>query len=351
MTNSYNKNIHNVNLEYIKPLYSPEKFIDMIPVKPEQIHTVYKSRDEIQNIIDGKSEKLLLIVGPCSIHDVQSCLEYANKLKNISEKVKDKILIIMRVYFEKPRTTTGWKGFINDPNLNDTFDVHDGLRKARGFLNQVLHIGLPAGTEFLDPFIPQYYADLISWGAIGARTVESQTHRQLSSGLSMPIGFKNGTGGTVQIALEAIITAQNQHVFLGIDEKGQASVVKTKGNAYGHLILRGGKNGTNYDEKSINTAVELLNKNNLNSQLIVDCSHGNSNKDHRNQSKVFKSVLNQKINGQKSIFGIMLESHLNPGNQDLSSDTKNLEYGVSITDECIGWDETSELIQWAYNKL
>ena len=351
MTNSYNKNIHNVNLEYIKPLYSPEKFIDMVPVKPEQIHTVYKSRNEIQNIIDGKSEKLLLIVGPCSIHDVQACLEYANKLKNISEKVKDKILIVMRVYFEKPRTTTGWKGFINDPNLNDTFDVHDGLRKARGFLNQVLHIGLPAGTEFLDPFIPQYYADLISWGAIGARTVESQTHRQLSSGLSMPIGFKNGTGGTVQIALDAIVTAQNQHVFLGIDEKGQASVVQTKGNSYGHLILRGGKNGTNYDEKSVKNAVELLNKNNLNSKLIIDCSHGNSNKDFRNQSKVFKSVVNQKINGQKSIFGIMLESHLNEGNQNLTSDTKNLKYGVSITDECIGWDETSELIQWAYNKL
>ena len=351
MTNSYNKNIHNVNLEYIKPLYSPEKFINMVPVKPEQIHTVYKSRNEIQNIIDGKSEKLLLIVGPCSIHDVQACLEYANNLKNISEKVKDKILIVMRVYFEKPRTTTGWKGFINDPNLNDTFDVHDGLRKARGFLNQVLHIGLPAGTEFLDPFIPQYYADLISWGAIGARTVESQTHRQLSSGLSMPIGFKNGTGGTVQIALDAIVTAQNQHVFLGIDEKGQASVVQTKGNAYGHLILRGGKNGTNYDEKSVKSAVELLNKNNLNSQLIIDCSHGNSNKDFRNQSKVFKSVVNQKINGQKSIFGIMLESHLNEGNQNLTSDTKNLKYGVSITDECIGWDETSELIQWAYNKL
>jgi len=351
MTNSYNKNIHNVNLEYIKPLYSPEKFIDMVPVKPEQIHTVYKSRNEIQNIIDGESEKLLLIVGPCSIHDVQACLEYANKLKNISEKVKDKILIVMRVYFEKPRTTTGWKGFINDPNLNDTFDVHDGLRKARGFLNQVLHIGLPAGTEFLDPFIPQYYADLISWGAIGARTVESQTHRQLSSGLSMPIGFKNGTGGTVQIALDAIVTAQNQHVFLGIDEKGQASVVQTKGNAYGHLILRGGKNGTNYDEKSVKNAVELLNKNKLNSKLIIDCSHGNSNKDFRNQSKVFKSVVNQKINGQKSIFGIMLESHLNEGNQNLISDTKNLKYGVSITDECIGWDETSELIQWAYNKL
>ena len=351
MTNSYNKNIHNVNLEYIKPLYSPEKFIDMVPVKPEQIHTVYKSRNEIQNNIDGKSEKLLLIVGPCSIHDVQACLEYANKLKNISEKVKDKILIVMRVYFEKPRTTTGWKGFINDPNLNDTFDVHDGLRKARGFLNQVLHIGLPAGTEFLDPFIPQYYADLISWGAIGARTVESQTHRQLSSGLSMPIGFKNGTGGTVQIALDAIVTAQNQHVFLGIDEKGQASVVQTKGNAYGHLILRGGKNGTNYDEKSVKNAVELLNKNNLNSKLIIDCSHGNSNKDFRNQSKVFKSVVNQKINGQKSIFGIMLESHLNEGIQNLTSDTKNLKYGVSITDECIGWDETSELIQWAYNKL
>jgi 3-deoxy-7-phosphoheptulonate synthase len=325
--------------------------MDMVPVKPEQIHTVFKSRNEIQNIINESSKKIIILVGPCSIHDVQACLEYATKLKKLSQKVEDKIMIVMRTYFEKPRTTTGWKGFINDPNLNDSFDVHEGLRKARGFLNQVLHIGLPTATEFLDPFMPQYYADLISWGAIGARTVESQTHRQLSSGLSMPVGFKNGTGGSIQIAIDAIIAAKNQHVFLGIDEKGQASVVKTSGNPYGHLILRGGKIGPNYDEKSVTSAAERLNNNGLTPKLIIDCSHGNSNKDYKNQSKVFKSVIKQKLNGQNAIFGLMLESHLNSGNQKISSNPNDLQYGVSVTDECVGWDETEDLINWAYNEL
>jgi 3-deoxy-7-phosphoheptulonate synthase len=325
--------------------------MDMVPVKPEQIHTVFKSRNEIQNIINESSEKIIILVGPCSIHDVQACLEYANKLKKLSQKVDDKIMIVMRTYFEKPRTTTGWKGFINDPNLNDSFDVHEGLRKARGFLNQVLHIGLPTATEFLDPFMPQYYADLISWGAIGARTVESQTHRQLSSGLSMPVGFKNGTGGSIQIAIDAIIAAKNQHVFLGINEKGQASVVKTSGNPYGHLILRGGKTGPNYDEESVTSAAESLINNGLTPRLIIDCSHGNSNKDYKNQSKVFKSVIKQKLNGQNAIFGLMLESHLNPGSQKISSNPNDLQYGVSVTDQCVGWDETEDLINWAYNEL
>lgn len=325
--------------------------MDMVPVKPEQIHTVFKSRNEIQNIINESSEKIIILVGPCSIHDVQACLEYANKLKKLSQKVDDKIMIVMRTYFEKPRTTTGWKGFINDPNLNDSFDVHEGLRKARGFLNQVLHIGLPTATEFLDPFMPQYYADLISWGAIGARTVESQTHRQLSSGLSMPVGFKNGTGGSIQIAIDAIIAAKNQHVFLGINEKGQASVVKTNGNPYGHLILRGGKAGPNYDEESVTSAAESLINNGLTPKLIIDCSHGNSNKDYKNQSKVFKSVIKQKLNGQNAIFGLMLESHLNPGSQKISSNPNDLQYGVSVTDQCVGWDETEDLINWAYNEL
>ena len=325
--------------------------MDMVPVKPEQIHTVFKSRNELQNIINESSEKIIILVGPCSIHDVQACLEYANKLKKLSRKVDDKIMIVMRTYFEKPRTTTGWKGFINDPNLNDSFDVHEGLRKARGFLNQVLHIGLPTATEFLDPFMPQYYADLISWGAIGARTVESQTHRQLSSGLSMPVGFKNGTGGSIQIAIDAIIAAKNQHVFLGINEKGQASVVKTNGNPYGHLILRGGKAGPNYDEESVTSAAESLINNGLTPKLIIDCSHGNSNKDYKNQSKVFKSVIKQKLNGQNAIFGLMLESHLNPGSQKISSNPNDLQYGVSVTDQCVGWDETEDLINWAYNEL
>ena len=349
--NKYNENIHNVNLEYIKPLYTPEKFMNMVPVKPEQIHTVFQSRKEIGDIINETSDKFLILVGPCSIHDVQACLEYAHKLKSLSDQVSNRILIVMRTYFEKPRTTTGWKGFINDPNLNDSFDVHEGLKKARGFLNQILHIGLPTATEFLDPFMPQYYGDLISWGAIGARTVESQTHRQLSSGLSMPIGFKNGTGGSVQIAIDAIIAAKNQHVFLGIDEKGQTSVVKTNGNNYGHLILRGGKTGPNYDSESVKSAVSSLVENELDPKLVIDCSHGNSNKDHRNQSKVFKSIIDQKTSGQNAIFGVMLESHLNPGSQSIPSNPEDLKYGVSVTDECIGWEETENLIKWAYNEL
>ena len=343
--------LDNVNVKAQEPLITPGKLKEEIPLSERATQVVEEGRQTINNILDRKDNRVFLVIGPCSIHDVQACLEYANKLKTLSDQVNDKIMIVMRTYFEKPRTTTGWKGFINDPNLNDSFDVHEGLKKARGFLNQILHIGLPTATEFLDPFMPQYYGDLISWGAIGARTVESQTHRQLSSGLSMPIGFKNGTGGSVQIAIDAIIAAKNQHVFLGIDEKGQTSVVKTSGNKYGHLILRGGKTGPNYDSKSVESAVNSLIENELDPKLVIDCSHGNSNKDHKNQSKVFKSIIDQKTNGQNAIFGVMLESHLNPGSQSIPSNPEDLKYGVSITDQCIGWDETENLIKWAYNEL
>ena len=259
-------------------------------------------------------------------------------------------MIIMRVYFEKPRTTVGWKGLINDPDLNGSFNIPKGIEIGREFLSEVTRIGLPTATEFLDPFTPQYIGDLVSWGAIGARTAESQTHRQMASGLSMPIGFKNGTGGSVQLAIDGMIACEGEHAFLGIDDDGKTSIVITKGNKANHVILRGGASGTNYDKDSINEAQELLKKNNLVPNIVVDCSHGNSNKDHNRQPIVFKEVIEQRLNGNNKIIGIMLESNINPGNQSLGN-IEDLEYGVSITDKCVGWEKTEEIILEANNLL
>ena len=256
----------------------------------------------------------------------------------------------MRVYFEKPRTTVGWKGLINDPNLDGTFDMQTGLTRARGFLIEVLKLGLPAGTEFLDPFTPQYLADLISWGAIGARTTESQTHRQMASGLSMPIGYKNGTGGTLQIAVDAMTAARSPHAFLGIDMDGRASIVNTAGNKAQHLILRGGASRPNYDEESVTMAGSLLEAAGLRPNVVIDCSHANSNKDHNRQPIVFREALRQRNEGNKGLIGVMLESHLNEGNQSLG-DPKDLKYGVSITDACINWETTEELLREAHAAL
>ena len=256
----------------------------------------------------------------------------------------------MRVYFEKPRTTVGWKGLINDPNLDGSFDISNGLKRSREFLLKVNELGIPVATEFLDPFIPQYLADLVSWGAIGARTSESQTHREMASGLSVPVGFKNGTGGSNQIAIDAIISASSPHTFLGIDLDGNASIVHTKGNEVCHLVLRGGSNGPNYDEKSVKEAENQIKKSGLDPKIIIDCSHANSNKDHKKQPIVFENILTQKLKGNKSIVGLMLESHINEGNQSLS-DPNNLKYGVSITDACINWETTNDLITDAQKKL
>ena len=322
--------IQNLNIKELTTLPSPESYFEKIPLKENQAKLVENSRISIQKIISGEDERLLLLVGPCSIHDIKAGIEYANKLKKLSEDVKENILIVMRVYFEKPRTTIGWKGLINDPDLNGTFNIPKGINMARQFLSEITDIGLPTATEFLDPFTPQYIGDLVSWGAIGARTAESQTHRQMASGLSMPIGFKNGTGGSVQLAIDGMIACEGQHAFLGIDHEGKTSVVVTNGNKANHIILRGGASGANYDEESVKNAQQLLNKNNLKPNIVVDCSHGNSNKDHNRQPIVFDNVINQITSGNKNIIGIMLESNLNPGSQSLNSDITIDQVAVNI---------------------
>ena len=343
--------LRNARVQSITPLDSPAEYWKRFPLTGELESQVVGHRADIERILNGDDERMLIIVGPCSIHDPDAGLEYAKRLVKLAKDVEDRIMVAMRVYFEKPRTTVGWKGYINDPNLNGTYDVKTGMAKAREFLLEVCKLGLPAATEFLEPFTPQYLGDLVAWGAIGARTTESQTHRLIASGLSMPIGFKNGTGGTVQIACDGIVAARNEHVFLGIDDNGVASIVKTTGNPGGHLILRGGKTGPNYDAKSVGSAQEMLNESGLKPVLIVDCSHGNSEKDHHRQPVVFNDVLGQRTGGNKGIAGVMLESHLHEGSQTLSDDPSSLEYGVSITDACIDWEQTEDLLGHAYREL
>ena len=343
-------NTSDIRVSQIESLDPPITYLRRQPISNKISEVVIKGRNEIENIIKGNDKRLLFIVGPCSIHDETAGLEYASRLSEIAKIVSKEILVVMRVYFEKPRTTVGWKGLINDPNLDGSFDISNGLKRSREFLLKVNELGIPVATEFLDPFIPQYLADLVSWGAIGARTSESQTHREMASGLSVPVGFKNGTGGSNQIAIDAIISASSPHTFLGIDLDGNASIVHTKGNEVCHLVLRGGSNGPNYDEKSVKEAENQIKKSGLDPKIIIDCSHANSNKDHRKQPIVFENILTQKLKGNKSIVGLMLESHINEGNQSLS-DSNNLKYGVSITDACINWETTKDLITDAQKKL
>lgn len=315
------------------------------------MQTVVESRETVKRILAGEDSRLMVVVGPCSIHDPLAALDYARRLKELSDKVADQLFILMRVYFEKPRTTVGWKGLINDPHLNDTFDIAYGLRQARRLLLEVNNLGLPAATELLEPITPQYIADLISMTAIGARTTESPTHRQMASGLSMPVGFKNGTDGSLQVAIDAMLAAGEPHSFLGIDHEGDTCIVATKGNPWRFLILRGGRSGPNYDAPNIAEAVEKLRKCKLPPRLMVDCSHANSNKDYRQQNVVWNACLDQRLQGNHEIVGLMLESNLVAGNQPLSSPPTELTYGLSITDGCIGWDETEELILSAYERI
>ena len=343
-------NITNINIRELSNLPSPEFYQKKFPSSEQQTSLIKESRKTIENIIEGKDSRLLLLMGPCSIHDTKAGIQYAEKLKELADKVSKNIYIVMRVYFEKPRTTVGWKGLINDPDLNGSYNIPKGIEIAREFLSEVTRIGLPTATEFLDPFTPQYIGDLVSWGAIGARTAESQTHRQMASGLSMPIGFKNGTGGSVQLAIDGMIACNGEHAFLGIDNDGKTSIVITKGNKANHIILRGGASGPNYDKDSINDAQELLKKNNLVPNIVVDCAHGNSNKDHNRQPIVFKEVIEQRLAGNEKIIGIMLEGNINPGNQSLGN-VEELEFGVSITDKCVGWEKTEEIILEANNLL
>jgi len=325
-----------------KPLSPPLVLKRVLPLGERGALFVQKARREIADIIHGRDPRLLVVTGPCSIHDPVAAMDYARRLKDLQIQYSDSLYIVMRVYFEKPRTTVGWKGYINDPHLDDSFDLETGLTRGRELLLQLVDMELPTATEALDPISPQYLSDLISWAAIGARTVESQTHREMASGLSMPVGFKNGTDGNLGIALNALQSAASPHTFIGINQRGEVALVQTAGNPDGHIILRGGSK-PNYDAVSINAAVEQLTKLALPTAIVVDCSHGNSNKDHNRQGQVAEAVVAQRQLGNKAIIGLMLESHIHEGRQNIV-DGKAPLYGVSVTDACIDWQATSKLL-------
>lgn len=341
----------NVNIEDCKPLLSPDLLKSELEVSDKVYQTVVDGRNAIINVLEKKDDRLIVIVGPCSVHDYDAAIEYAQKLKILKEKFKDKLLIVMRVYFEKPRTTVGWKGMILDPFMDGSCDIEEGLRRGRKLLIDINKLGLPCATEALDPIIPQYNADLIAWSAIGARTTESQTHREMSSGLSMPVGFKNGTDGSIKTAIDALIASRHSHSFIGIDKNGQTSILKTKGNKYGHVILRGGRSGSNYSDSSVTNVTKMLDEAGLDKNIIIDCSHANSDKDYKKQNKVLKSIINQKQSGNKSIVGLMLESNLKEGNQKIPQDLSKLEYGISVTDQCISIEETEDLLELLFDSL
>ncbi len=324
----------------LNPLISPAVLAYYLPLTEQASELVASARAQADAILRGEDDRLLAVVGPCSIHDPEAAVTYGEKLKLVADRLQDDVFVIMRVYFEKPRTTVGWKGLINDPNLDDSFDINQGLRVARGLLLDLANLGMPAGTEFLDTISPQYIADLIAWGAIGARTTESQIHRELASGLSMPVGFKNGTGGSIQIALDAIQSAAHPHHFLSVTKQGVSAIFSTSGNESCHLILRGGKTGPNYEHPCIVETAKLLREQHLTESLMVDCSHGNSLKDFRNQPQVARNLAHQIAAGCKVITAVMLESNLVEGNQKLTKDLKSLTRGQSITDACLGWDDT-----------
>ncbi|MBG1264588.1 3-deoxy-7-phosphoheptulonate synthase [Nostoc commune] len=343
--------ILDTNIESSNVLMSPLQMKEQLPITEIGAETVSQGRQAIQDILEGKDSRKFIILGPCSIHDTKAALEYVEKLKTLADKVKDKLLIIMRVYFEKPRTTIGWKGLINDPDLDGSFNIQKGLLTARNLLLQITELGLPAATETLDPVTPQYLSDLISWAAIGARTIESQTHREIASGLSMPVGFKNSTDGNIQVALDAIQSSRTPHHFLGVNQVGQVGIFRTKGNFYGHIILRGGGGQSNFDAATVTGVEKKLEELKLLPRIVIDCSHGNSYKNHKLQATVLNNILEQIADGNQSIVGIMLESNLYEGNQKVPNVLKKLKYGVSVTDKCIGWEETEEVILSAYEQL
>ena len=344
------KKITDINITSKTQLPTPVELCNKIQRSSNVEQFVVETRNAINKIIFGDDPRLLVVVGPCSIHDLESGREYAERLANLSRELSDRLLIVMRVYFEKPRTTVGWKGLIMDPKLDGTSDIPLGLEIARSFLTEVLELGLPTATELLDPITPQYIADLICWSAVGARTTESQTHRQMASGLSMPLGFKNATNGDLKVAINAIQAASQPQTFLGIDNAGQANAITTKGNPNCHIVLRGGSNGPNYSATDVANAQEKITKDNLEPAIMIDCSHANSNKDHELQASVFHDVVDQSITNKK-IIGTMLESNINSGKQAFPQDKENLQYGVSITDACIDWATTEQLLRDAYEKL
>jgi 3-deoxy-7-phosphoheptulonate synthase len=341
----------NLRIKSLEPLIPPARLMNLLPLTDAATHTIVAGRRDVEHVLAGQDQRLMAIVGPCSIHDPDAARDYAARLKALADRVADRLLVVMRVYFEKPRTTVGWKGLINDPHLDDSFDVATGLRLARGLLIEIAGMGLPTATEFLEPITPQYIADTIVLGAIGARTTESPTHRQMASGLSMPVGFKNSTDGSLQAALDAMQSARTPHSFLGIDNDGGTCVVSTAGNPWGVLMLRGGRSGSNYSADVVEDARKRLEAAGLPARVIVDCSHANSGKDHRRQSVVWRDVIEQRVAGDRVIAGLMLESNIMPGSQPVQSDRSKLQYGVSITDGCIGWEETEELLLEAHSRL
>ena len=336
---------NNLRVGEMVRLASPGAIKSQFPMSERANQTVVGGRLAVQNILGQADSRMLVIAGPCSIHDVEGAVDYARRLSRLREELEDRFCILMRVYFEKPRTTIGWKGLVNDPHLDGTYDIETGLKKARGLLLAITEMGLPAATEFLDPIVPQYLADLVSWAAIGARTTESQTHREMASGLSMPVGFKNGTDGTLQTAIDAMGAARHPHSFLGIDQEGVTSIVRTRGNPDGHLVLRGGRAKGNYDPASIADAEASLRKAGLPAVLMVDCSHANSGKQHARQEEVWCSVIEQRAAGNAALTGLMVESYLSEGSQPIPKDRGELHYGISITDACMGWDTTERILR------
>jgi 3-deoxy-7-phosphoheptulonate synthase len=336
-----------LNVTSLDVMPSPDEVKARVPLTEAAATTVVKSRRTLEAILDGTDQRLFVVVGPCSIHDTVAGLDYASRLARLAEELSDVFHFVMRVYFEKPRTSVGWKGFINDPFMDDSFRIDVGMEKARRFLLDVNELGLPAGTEALDPIAPQYYGDLIAWTAIGARTSESQTHREMSSGLSTPVGFKNGTDGDVEAAVNAIVSASRPHSFLGVNGQGRSAIVRTRGNRYGHLVLRGGGGRPNFDTVSISLAEQTLEKAKLPRNIVVDCSHANSWKKPELQPLVMRDVVHQIREGNRSVVGVMIESFIEPGNQPIPDDLSRLKYGCSVTDACIGWDTTVEMLRGA----
>ncbi|NNM52942.1 MAG: 3-deoxy-7-phosphoheptulonate synthase [Pseudomonadales bacterium] len=343
--------VEDVNVISTEVLITPEQLKNELPISTPAESTVVRGRQAVRSILDGTDPRLFVVVGPCSIHDVSAAMDYAHRLKTLADELEDSLLLIMRVYFEKPRTTVGWKGLINDPTMDDSFNIAGGLHIGRKLLLDLNELGLPCATEALDPISPQYMQDLIAWSAIGARTTESQTHREMSSGLSCPVGFKNGTDGGLKVAINALLSVTHSHSFLGINQQGQVAVVKTRGNAYSHVVLRGGDGKPNYDSVSVALAERELEKAKLPSNIMIDTSHANSNKDPALQPLVLDNIGNQIVEGNRSIVGIMLESNLQFGRQDIPSDLSQLKYGVSVTDGCLDWKATATALRQLRAKI
>jgi len=344
-------NLDNTNIRKLERLITPAELKDQIPLNENLASRILASRTTIRRILDRKDPRLIVIAGPCSVHDPAAAIEYAEQLSALSKQLEQQLYVVMRVYFEKPRTTVGWKGLINDPDLDGSFNIEKGLSIGRQLMLELTKLGLPIANEALDPISPQYMQDLISWSAIGARTTESQTHREMASGLSVPIGFKNGTDGSLSVAINALQSVNSGHSFLGIDHRGQVAVIHSTGNQHAHIVLRGGGGKANYDSVSIALTEKALLENNLPVNIMVDCSHENSNKDHTLQPLVLENVSNQILEGNQNIIGVMLESHLRAGNQKLGEDKSQLDYGRSITDGCIDWQTTAQILTALHDKL